>query len=118
MTTTGKTGCRPRSVKPKTTHTPLRSLKLADNQSRKKLQIYIGLGYSPFGFLGVHKFYLGKTAEGLAFLLPSLLLAPFSLLLSFFFMSSVCWLLLKIETTKAYKEKSFIRDADGRTLHL
>lgn len=118
MTTAGKTGFRTLSLNPKKTGTLLRGLKLEDNQSRRSLQMYVGLGYSPLGFLGVHKFYLGKTAEGLAFLLPSLLLLPLSLWVSFFLMSGICWTLLKMEINKSWKNKTSIRDAEGRKLQL
>ncbi len=116
MTATGKTGHS--SVKPKKTRSPFLRLNHADNQSQKSLRMYVGLGYSPLGFLGVHKFYLGKTAEGLAFLLPSLLLLPLSLWVSFFLMSGICWILLKMEVNKSWKNKTSIRDAEGRALQL
>ena len=103
-------------MKPKTTRTVLPGLRIDDNKSRKNLNVYLFLANPPFALLGLHKFYLGKIWQGMAFLLSSIFLMRIDIICGFFVASIISVSLLSSELKKHKSGKIPICDADGRRL--
>ena len=116
MTAIGKPGHRNRSVQPKTTRTVLPGLRIDDNKSRKSLSVYLFLSNPPFALLGLHKFYLGKIWQGIAFLLPAIFLMKIDIICGFLVASIISVSLLSSELKKHKSGKIPICDSDGRRL--
>lgn len=103
-------------MKPKTTRTSLPGLRIDDNKSRKSLSVYLFLSNPPFALLGLHKFYLGKIGQGMAFLLPSIFLMRIDIICGFFVASIISICLLTWELKKHKSGEYPICDSDGRRL--
>lgn len=103
-------------MKPKTTRTVLPGLRIDDNKSRKNLNVYLFLANPPFALLGLHKFYLGKIWQGIAFLLPSFFLMRIDIICGFFVASIISICLLTWELKKHKSGEYPICDSDGRRL--
>ncbi len=103
-------------MKPKVTRSIIPGLRIDDNKSRKNLNVYLFLSNPPFSLLGLHKFYLCKIWQGIAFLLLAIFLMKIDIICGFFVASIISISLLSSELKKYKSGKVPICDADGRRL--